>query len=66
MTNDFFSEHNIKYLDYKDTETLRKFLSSHGRILPRHRTKLSLKHQRELARAVKRARQMALLPYIVK
>ena len=62
---DFFSKHNIKHIDYKDTENLKKFLNSHGRILPRRQTGLSASHQRQVALAVKRARFMALLPYIV-
>jgi len=66
MTDDFFSQNNIKHVDYKDTDTLRKFLNPHGRLMSRRRTKLSAKHQRELATAVKRARFMALLPYIIK
>ena len=53
-------------LDYKDVETLRKFLNPHGKIMPRRRTGLSASNQRALAEAVKRARFMALLPYIVR
>lgn len=53
-------------VDYKDIETLGKFLNPHGKILPRRRTKLSASGQRSLAEAVKRARFMALLPYIVR
>ncbi|MDE2040817.1 MAG: 30S ribosomal protein S18 [Patescibacteria group bacterium] len=60
----YFSQHNIKYIDYKDTEILKKFLNPHGRILSRRRTGISAKYQRELAMAVKRARFMGLLPYI--
>jgi len=62
---DFFKKHNIKYIDYKDVEILRQFLNPHGRILPRRATGLSAKHQRSLAKAVKRAREMGLLPYII-
>jgi len=61
---DYFSKHNIKYIDYKDTDVLRKFLNPHGRLLSRRRTNLSAKNQRALANAVKRARQMALLPFV--
>ena len=53
-------------LDYKDVETLRKFLNPHGKIMPRRRTGLSAANQRALAEGVKRARFMALLPYIVR
>lgn len=65
MTEDYFSKHNIRYIDYKDTETLRKFLNPHGRIIARRHTGLSATHQRQLAAAIKRARYMGLLPYIV-
>jgi len=61
---DYFSQHNIKHIDYKDIEILRKFLNPHGRILARKRTKVTAKNQRKLAEAVKRARFMALLPYV--
>jgi small subunit ribosomal protein S18 len=53
-------------IDYKDTEILKKFLNPHGKIMPRRRTGLSAPNQRALAEAVKRARFMALLPYIVR
>ena len=57
---------HFKALDYKDTDTLRKFLNPHGKIMSRRRTGLSAPNQRALAQAVKRARFMALLPYIVR
>jgi len=60
----FFSQNNIKHIDYKDVELLKRFLNPHGRILSRRQTGVSSKNQRKLARAVKRARFMALLPYI--
>lgn len=53
-------------LDYKDTEVLKKFINPHGKIMPRRRTGLSAANQRALAQAIKRARFMALLPYIVR
>lgn len=53
-------------INYKDTELLKKFLNPHGKIMPRRRTRLSAPNQRALAQAVKRARFMALLPYIVR
>ncbi len=56
----------LQHIDYKDTETLKKFLNPHGKIMPRRRTGLSAANQRELAQAIKRARFMALLPYIVR
>ncbi|HQV65093.1 MAG TPA: 30S ribosomal protein S18 [Candidatus Paceibacterota bacterium] len=60
----YFKSNNIKYIDYKDIEILKKFLGSTGKILPRRRTGTTLKNQRALALAVKRARFMGLLPYI--
>lgn len=53
-------------IDYKDLETLKRFINPHGKIMPRRRTGLSAAGQRSLAQAVKRARYMALLPYIVR
>lgn len=50
--------------DYKDIETLSKFMSSKARILPRIMTGICQKHQRKLSRAIKRARHLALLPYV--
>ncbi len=58
------STQNITHFDYKDTDTLRKFLNPYARIQSRRRTGLSATKQRELARAVKHARFMGLLPYI--
>lgn len=66
MTQDYFKANQIKHLDYKDIEVLKKFLNPHGRINGRKRTGLGAAHQRMLAQAIKRARYMALLPYIVK
>ena len=55
---------NLTYIDYKDTDTLKKFLTTHGRIQSRRRTGVTSKFQRELAIAIKRARFMGLLPYV--
>ena len=52
------------YIDYKDTESLKKMMSANGKILGRKRTGATAMEQRMLARAVKRARYMALLPYV--
>ena len=60
-----FKKMGIKYIDYKDADFLMRFLNEQGKILPRRITGNSLKFQRKLAVAVKRARQIALLPYIV-
>ena len=57
---------NIRYTDYKDVETLKKFLNQHGRITARRYSKTDSKTQRGVAQAVKRARFMGLLPYISK
>ena len=60
----YFTKNNIKYIDYKDVELLSKYISSNGKIVPRRVTGTSAKYQRMLATAIKRARQMALLPYV--
>ena len=52
------------FIDYKDTESLKKMMSGNGKILSRKRTSASAMEQRMLARAIKRARHMALLPYV--
>ena len=59
-----FKKNKIKYVDYKDPEFLKKFLNEQGKILPRRVTGTSLKYQRKVANAVKRARHLALLPYV--
>lgn len=61
-----FSQPNGPKIDYKDVKLLQKFVSERGRIMPRRITAVSAKHQRELARAIKRARFLALLPYVLK
>ena len=66
MKQDFFSSNNIKYVDYKDTEILKKFLGPTAKILSRRRTGLSAGNQRKVALAVKRSRFMGLLPYVAK
>lgn len=63
---DFFSTNNIKHIDYKDIEVLKRFLNPHGRLLSRRKTGLSATNQRKLATATKRARFMALLPFVAK
>lgn len=59
-----FKRMGIKYIDYKDPEFLKKFLNEQGKILPRRITGTSLKYQRKVATAIKRARHLALLPYV--
>ena len=51
-------------VDYKDVRRLQRFLTERGKILPRRATGLTAKQQRQVARAIKRARQIALLPYV--
>jgi small subunit ribosomal protein S18 len=59
-----FTAAGIKEIDYKDTETLQKFITERGKILPRRITGVSAYHQRLLALAIKRARHVALLPFV--
>lgn len=59
-----FKKHGIKYIDYKDANFLLKFLNDQGKILPRRITGTSLKYQRKVAQAVKKARHIAVLPYV--
>src|SRR5690606_21528585 len=59
----YFTVNKIEYIDYKDVDLLRKFISERGKILPRRVTGTKAKYQRMLTVAIKRARQMALLPY---
>jgi small subunit ribosomal protein S18 len=59
-----FRKSRIKYIDYKDPEFLKKFLNEQGKILPRRVTGTSLKYQRKVGQAIKRARHLSLLPYV--
>ena len=59
-----FKKYGIRYIDFKDVEFLKKFVNDQGKILPRRLTGTSLKYQRKLSDAVKKARQMALMPYV--
>ena len=59
-----FKKSGIKYIDYKDADFLTKFLNEQGKILPRRITGTSLKFQRKVSQAVKRARHIAVLPYV--
>ena len=58
-----FCVDKVEAIDYKDIATLKKYVSERGKILPRRVTGTCAKHQRELTEAIKRARQIALLPY---
>ncbi|MBP5288256.1 MAG: 30S ribosomal protein S18 [Clostridia bacterium] len=59
-----FCAEKIEVIDYKDAGRLRKFISERAKILPRRVTGTCAKHQRELTTAIKRARQIAILPYV--
>ena len=59
-----FKKLGIKYIDYKDEEFLMKFINEQGKLLPRRLSGNSLKFQRKVGQAVKRARHLALLPYV--
>ncbi len=58
-----FCSNKVTYIDYKDVKLLKKYMSDKGKILPKRVTGTCAKHQRMLSMAIKRARQMALLPY---
>ena len=60
----WFTENNVKFIDYKDEKTLRRFISERGKIIPRRISGTSAKYQRMLNEAIKRARQMAILPFV--
>ena len=59
-----FKKSGIKYIDYKDPDFLMSFINEQGKLLPRRLTGTSLKYQRKVSVAVKRARHLALLPYV--
>lgn len=60
-----FCAEKVEKVDYKDGDTLIRFLSERGKIRPRRQTGLCARHQRQLAQAIKRARHLALLPFVV-
>ncbi|MBI4743683.1 MAG: 30S ribosomal protein S18 [Actinobacteria bacterium] len=61
-----FCKEKIAYIDYKDISLLRKYISDRGKIRPRRVTGNCAQHQSELAGAIKRAREVALIPFFVK
>lgn len=61
-----FCIHSVRAVDYKDPMALRRYTSSYAKIVPRRRSGVCAKHQRMVAEAIKRARFMALLPYMTK
>jgi small subunit ribosomal protein S18 len=59
-----FKKNGIKFIDYKDPDFLLKLVNEQGKVLPRRLTGTSLKYQRKVSQAIKRARHLALLPYV--
>ena len=59
-----FKKNRIKYIDYKDPDFLMYLVNEQGKILPRRLTGTSLKYQRKVSQAIKRARHLALMPYV--
>ncbi len=66
MKQDYFSANNIKHIDYKDIEILKKFLNPNGKIVSHKRSGVTSKNQRQLANAIKIARFLGLLPFVAK
>lgn len=62
----YFCFQNTEHIDYKDVRVLRRSLSSFAKIVPRKRSGVCMKHQRELSNAIKQARIMALVPFVQK
>ena len=60
----WFKKAGIKYVDYKDADFLLRFVNEQGKLLPRRITGTSVKYQRKVSQAVKRARHLALMPYV--
>jgi len=60
----YFTDNKVTYIDYKDVEMLKRFISDRGKILPKRVTGTKSRYQAELAVAIKRARHMSLLPFI--
>lgn len=61
----FFKKNHINFIDYKDVELLKKFIMPNAKIISSHNSGVSSKYQRQLAKAIKKARFMGLLPYIL-
>jgi small subunit ribosomal protein S18 len=66
MKQDYFSSNNIKHIDYKDIDLLKKFIAPNARMMGRKKTNTTSKNQRKVSLAIKRARFMGLLPFIAK
>ncbi|CUS25317.1 hypothetical protein FC70_GL001297 [Paucilactobacillus oligofermentans DSM 15707 = LMG 22743] len=61
---DYIAANHIEYIDYKNTDLLKRFISERGKILPRRVSGVSAKNQRRLTQAIKRSRIMGLLPFV--
>jgi small subunit ribosomal protein S18 len=59
-----FCEEKVDYIDFKDTKRLSRFTTEQGKIIPRRTSGTCAKHQRQLVTAIKRARELALIPYV--
>ena len=59
-----FTQNEVKYIDYKDVKLLQRYVNEQGRIIPKRITGTTAKYQRELSTAIKRARHMAILPFV--
>lgn len=66
MSNNILTQNDIQYVDYKDVDLLKQFISPHGSLVSRKRSGLTAKQQRSVEAAVKVARFMGLLPYVAK
>ena len=66
MKQNFLSQNKVEYIDYKDIDVIKKFVNPHGRLIARKRTGVSANHQRQLANALKRARFLGLMPFVVR
>lgn len=66
MKQNFLSQNKVTYIDYKDIDVIKKFVNPHGRLIARKRTSVSANHQRQLATALKRARFLGLMPFVVR
>ncbi|MEK7211458.1 MAG: 30S ribosomal protein S18 [Patescibacteria group bacterium] len=62
----YFCANNVIDIDYKDTQVLRRFISSYGKIAPRKRSGVCAWHQRRLSKAIKNARILGLMPFVIK
>lgn len=62
--NCYFTENKIQYIDYKNVKMLRRFIDRFGRIKPRYYTGTTLRYQKQLEKAIKRARIMGLIPFL--